>query len=141
HAFVVSDRAGQHGMQVFDLTELRNHAGVPRTFQPTHHYSVVASAHNIAINEESGFAYIVGANSGGNTCGGGLHIVDISNPTAPAFAGCFADPQTGRSGTGYTHDVQCVIYSGPDQDWQGSEVCLGSNETHLSIADVTDKEN
>ncbi len=42
-------------------------------------------------------------------------------------------------GTGYTHDAQCILYSGPDDDYQGREICLGSNETALSIADVTDK--
>ena len=29
----------------------------------------------------------------------------------------------------------------PDEDYQGREVCLGSNETHLSISDVSDKDN
>ena len=139
HAFIVADAAGPHGMQVFDLRQLRAHAGVPRTFAPTTTYRQVNSAHNIAINEETGFAYIVGASGGGNTCGGGLHMVDIRVPATPAFAGCFADPFTGRAATGYTHDVQCVMYSGPDERYHDREVCFGSNETHLSIADVTDK--
>jgi choice-of-anchor B domain-containing protein len=30
---------------------------------------------------------------------------------------------------------------GPDERYHGREICLGSNETALSIADVTDKEN
>ena len=34
-----------------------------------------------------------------------------------------------------------MIYHGPDSEYQGHEICLGSNETALSIADVTDKEN
>ncbi len=97
--------------------------------------------HNIAIDEQSGFAYLVGANSGGTTCGGGLHMVDIHTPATPTFAGCFADPATGRASTGYTHDVECVIYHGPDATYSGHEICLGSNETALSIADVTDKAN
>ena len=44
-------------------------------------------------------------------------------------------------GTGYSHDPQCVIYRGPDEDYQGREICLGANETALSIADATDIEN
>ncbi len=139
HAFIVADGAGPHGMQVFDLRRLREHAGVPRTFTPNFTYTMINSAHNIAINEATGFAYIVGASGGGTTCGGGLHMVNIQNPTTPTFAGCFQDPFTGRSGTGYTHDVQCVIYAGPDATYQGREICFGSNETHLSIADVTSK--
>ena len=128
-------------MQIFDLTQLRNFDGVPKIFVETAHYSGVSSAHNIAINEETGFAYIVGAHGGGESCGGGLHMIDISTPAAPAFAGCFADPLTGRSGTGYSHDVQCVVYTGPDPDHQGSELCFGFNETAISIADVSDKNN
>jgi len=139
HAFIVADGAGPHGMQVFDLRRLREHAGVPRTFTPNTTYTLINSAHNIAINEATGFAYIVGASAGGTTCGGGLHMVNIQNPTTPTFAGCFQDTFTGRASTGYTHDVQCVIYSGPDATYQGREICFGSNETHLSIADVSAK--
>jgi choice-of-anchor B domain-containing protein len=34
-----------------------------------------------------------------------------------------------------------VVYHGPDEAYQGREICFGSNETALSIADVTDKES
>ena len=68
-------------------------------------------------------------------------MIDVREPTNPTFAGCFADTETGRRGTGYSHDAQCVIYRGPDEEHQGSEICFGSNETALSIADVTDKSN
>ena len=139
HAFIVADGAGDHGMQLFDLTQLRTVENPPVIFEETAHYDGIASAHNIAINEATGFAYAVGANSGGATCGGGLHMIDIQDPLQPTFAGCFSDPLTGRGGTGYTHDVQCVVYRGPDAEHQGKEICFGSNETALSIADVTDK--
>ena len=142
HAFVVADNVGDHGMQVFDLTKLRQFdpsAGAPMTFDQDAHYDRVASSHNVVINEATGFAYIVGAGGGGQTCGGGLHMVNIQEPKNPTFAGCFADPSTGRAGTGYTHDAQCVVYAGPDTEHQGQEICIGANETALSIADVTDK--
>ena len=125
HVFVVADNAPEHGLQVFDLTRLREYNGEPLTLQHDAHYDLVSSVHNIAINEETGFAYAVGANGGGESCGGGL----------------FADERTGRSGTGYTHDAQCVIYSGPDAEHRGKEICFGSNETALSIADVSDKKD
>ena len=139
HAFIVADRTDFHGVQVFDLSQLRNVANPPVIFSETQHYSQIASAHNIAINEATGFAYVVAATSGGDTCGRGLHMIDISNPTSPSFAGCFADHATGREGSGYTHDAQCVVYAGPDEEYQGHEICFGSNENALSIADVTDK--
>ncbi len=141
HAYVVADNSGEHGMQVFDLTQLRTFDGEPITFEETAHYDNVNSAHNVVINEDTGFAYIVGSGGGGETCGGGLHMVNIQEPTNPTFAGCFADPSTGRTGTGYTHDAQCVTYDGPDTEHQGKEICFGANETAISIADVTDKDN
>jgi choice-of-anchor B domain-containing protein len=141
HVFIVADGAGDHGMQVFDLTQLRNVQNAPVTFEESAHYDGIASAHNIVINEDTGFAYTVGGNSGGETCGGGSHIIDIRDPLAPTFAGCFAHDGTGRTGTGYTHDAQCVVYQGPDTDFAGREVCFGSNETALSIADLSDKAN
>ena len=141
HAFIVADGAGPHGMQVFDLTLLRGVANPPETFEEAAHYSQIHSAHNIVINEETGFAYSVGGNGGGDTCGGGLHMIDIRVPSNPEFAGCFADPSTGFAGTGYTHDAMCIIYRGPDSEHRGKEVCFGSNESALSIADVSDKEN
>jgi choice-of-anchor B domain-containing protein len=141
HAFIVADGSGPHGMQVFDLTRLRAVKGAPVTFTEDAHYDKINSAHNIVINEESGYAYAVGASAGGETCGGGLHMIDIREPEKPVFAGCFADPETGRASTGYTHDAQCVMYHGPDSTYTGHEICMGANETALSIADVTDKKN
>lgn len=138
HAYVVADASPGHGVQIFDLTRLRG-VDVFTTFSEDGHYSGVSSVHNIAINESTGFAYTTGNNSGGTTCGGGLHMIDLSNLTSPSFAGCFADPTTGRSLTGYSHDVQCVVYSGPDSDYTGQEICVGSNETAISVADVTSK--
>ncbi len=141
HVYIVADGAGQHGVQVFDLTRLRDVGGEAVTFEPDFTYDGIASAHNIVINELTPFAYVVGSSGGGETCGGGLHMLDLADPKRPAFAGCFAHAETGRRGTGYSHDAQCVIYHGPDEEHRGKEICVGSNETALSIADVSDKEN
>lgn len=140
YAFIVADGSGQHGMQIFDLKKLRNVTSQPVTFEEDAHYNRIGSAHNIIINEDTGFAYAVGVNSSGDTCGGGLHMIDIQDPLNPIFAGCFQDMSTGRQNTGYSHDAQCIIYNGPDEKHRGREICFGANETALSIADVTDKE-
>jgi choice-of-anchor B domain-containing protein len=126
HAYIVADGAGAHGMQVFDLTRLRGLTG-PQTFSPDRMYLEFANAHNLAINEDTGFAYAVGT----NRCGGGLHMIDIRTPNNPMFAGCH--------GPSYTHDTQCVIYQGPDTQFAGREICFSANETHVAIVDVTDK--
>ena len=127
HAFIVTE-ASDSGMQVFDLAQLRTVSSPPVTFSETAHYSGFSDAHNIAINEDSGFAYAVAT----NTCGSGLHMINIQSPTNPTSAGCF-------SGDGYTHDAQCVNYMGPDPDHQGAEICFNSNTDTLTIVDVTNK--
>jgi choice-of-anchor B domain-containing protein len=145
HAYIVSDGSGPHGVQIFDLTRLRTMKpqpnGLPRKTSADAIYTGVASVHNIVINEDTGFMYPVGSNGGGNTCGGGLHMVDIREPKSPKFVGCHNDPATGMAKTGYSHDAVCVSYKGPDKRYKGHEICVGSNETAISIADVTDKAN
>jgi choice-of-anchor B domain-containing protein len=140
YAYIVSDGAGEHGMQIFDLNQLKTVRGAPVTFKETAHYDRIHSAHNVLINEESGYAYLVGGSDGGETCGGAYHIISLRDPLNPTFEGCFGDRQTGRAGTGYSHDALCVMYRGPDEQYRGREICLGSNETALSITDLTDKQ-
>ena len=140
YAYIVSDGAGEHGMQVFDLNQLKRVRGAPVTFRETAHYDRIHSAHNVLINEESGYAYLVGGSDGGETCGGAYHIISLQDPLNPTFVGCFGDRQTGRAGTGYSHDALCVMYRGPDEQYRGREICFGSNETALSITDLTDKQ-
>jgi len=129
HAFVVSE-ASNHGMQVFDLTRLRNVTSPPEVFTEDAHYTQFGSAHNIVINENSGFAYAVGT----NTFNGGPHFVNIQDPLNPIPAG-------GYSNDSYSHDAQVVTYIGPDTDYVGSEILIGSNENEVVIVDVTDKNN
>lgn len=145
YAFVVADgsasRQGLHGMQVFDLRRLRTANGDPITFSSDAHYTEFFVAHNVVVNEETDRAYAVGARRDQRSCNAGLHIIDISDPLNPTFMGCFADVGTGRVGGGYVHDAQCVLYDGPDRVHAGREICVGSNETAISIADVTDPES
>ena len=140
HAYVVADGAPGHGIQILDLTRLRSLTEFTELDEDGR-YMGVSSVHNIAINEETGFAYSVGNNGGGNTCGGGLHMLDLSNPTSPSFVGCYAQVGTGLAGSGYTHDVQCVVYRGPDVAHVGREICVAANENVVLVSDVTDKAN
>ena len=133
HAFIVSE-APQHGLQVFDLTKLRN-LTADETFTADTRLNDFGSAHNIAINEESGFAYVIGS----DLYEGGPVFIDINNPKNPEIEG-------GYSGDSYTHDAQIVIYNGPDTNFQGRELFVGSNSdgganNKVVIVDVTDKEN
>ncbi len=142
YMFVTVDGRGKNGLQVFDLRNLLSPPSIPHEFEQTAHYDGFDRAHNIVINESTGFAYATGtSNDGISACPPGLHMIDITDPENPAFAGCFTDTMTGRAGNGYTHDAQCVTYQGPDTDYAGKEICIGSNETAISIADVTEKSN
>ena len=129
HAFIVSEHFN-HGMQVFDLERLRKVRGAPVTFTADAVYTGVSNTHNLDINEDTGYAYLVGT----NTCNGGPHMVDIRRPTQPQFAGCVDED-------GYTHDTECEVYRGPDRRYRGHEICFSSNEDTVTIVDVTDKAN
>ncbi len=126
HAYVVADNAGAHGMQIFDLRRLREVSG-SQEFSPDVLYDGFGNAHNLAINEATGFAYAVMT----DTCGGGLHMMNIQTPNNPMFAGCHD--------TVSTHDTQCVVYRGPDTEHRDREICFSSNGDHFEVADVTDK--
>ncbi|HET8810319.1 MAG TPA: choice-of-anchor B family protein [Flavobacteriaceae bacterium] len=129
HAFIVSEASG-HGMQVFDLTRLRNAHNPTIPYTEDAHYAGFGNAHNLAINEDTGYAYAIGT----STFNGGPHFVNIQNPTNPLAAGGFAL-------NGYTHDAQIVIYNGPDPDYAGKEIYFGCNEDNFVIVDVTNKSN
>jgi choice-of-anchor B domain-containing protein len=131
HAFIVSEADG-HGLQVFDLTSLRNLTEV-QNFTADARLTAFGSAHNIAIDEESGFAYVVGS----SLYQGGPAFIDINDPTNPTLVGGFGDES-------YTHDAQILIYEGPDTEYQGKEILFGSNSdggenNQIIIVDVTDK--
>ena len=132
HAFIGSEANG-HGMQVFDLTRLRNVDNPPANFTADAVYSGFGNSHNIVINEDTGFAYPVGT-ARNDAFNGGVHFVDISNPQTPVAAG-------GYGASGYTHDAQVVSYNGPDADYAGREILIGANEAFIVIVDITDKGN
>ena len=142
HAFIVSEQQNQ-GIQVLDLKALRylDTSHGPVALEAVATYDKFSSAHNIGINEDSGFAYAVGT----NTCLGGIEMVDISDPRHPKDAGCYKDH-------GYIHDIQCVNYKGPDTRYHGREICVGAagdpasigsddGANSISVIDVTDKAN
>jgi choice-of-anchor B domain-containing protein len=160
---VVADEIEDHGVQVFDLSTLASpssqqqiqidinnatvnatvtieelrHSIIGEQLKESSHYNNLPAAHNLHINEESGYAYLVGGYNGNHSCNkGGLHIIDligIESGDGIEFAGCYDDE-------GYTHDVQCVNYRGPDPRFSGtSEICFACNTDSVTIVDVTNK--
>lgn len=128
-AYIVSE-APEHGMQVFNLRTLIDVENPPVEFVADNEYTAFGNAHNIVINENSGFAYAVGT----TTFSGGPHFINIKQPLNPSEAGGYAE-------SAYSHDAQVVTYNGPDLDYTDKEILIGSNEDEVVIIDVTDKEN
>lgn len=124
HVYIVSE-AGDHGLQVFNLANLRG-LDSEQVFSADYTDKSFGQAHNIAINEDSGYAYIAGARTKG------IYALNLSNPLAPKL-------ELEGSQFGYSHDAQIVNYKGPDQDHFGKEIYIGSNENKVDIVDVTDK--
>ena len=127
-AYVVNEggaNGASGGMQIIDLSDIDN--GVV-TLVNTFAQSGLTQAHNIAINEESGYAYLMGAQ--GNISSGGLFVVDLSDPVNPSFAGAWSDT--------FVHDAQVVTYTeGP---FAGREIAFAyTGDSLLRIIDVTDK--
>lgn len=150
HVFIVADGVSNHGMQVFDLTILRNGVDADLTYNGSQvlRYRgdggsgdlVIGSCHNIVINEFEGIAYLVGCSSAN---GGGPIFVDITNPANPTVLGDYTNG-------GYSHDAQVVTYTGPDKDYYdpangitGRQIYIGSNGNtdKVVILDVTNKNN
>jgi choice-of-anchor B domain-containing protein len=126
YAYVVNESGG--GMDIVDLADV-DHGTITlvRSFTD----GGLATSHNVAIDTDSGFLYLCGANLNG----GRLVAYDLSDPQNPVFAGQVAD------GVGtYVHDAEIVTYtSGP---YAGQQIAFCANGgTGLDIYDVTDKSN
>jgi len=137
YLYVVSE-ANDHGLQIFDLTKLRVVDSLT-VFSPDFIFNEFGQAHNIAINEDSGYAYIAGScyqNSCKQDRSGskGLYVLDLSNPLNPEAVIELPD-------FGYSHDIQVVNYKGPDINFFGEEIYIGSNENRVVFVNVSDKNN
>ncbi|MAT59282.1 MAG: hypothetical protein CMF23_15020 [Ignavibacteriae bacterium] len=112
YAYVVTEGFGSgSGMQIIDLSNLPNSAVLVNTYNST-----FTSAHNIFI--DNGFAYVIGTSGVG-----GMHILDLSNPTNPVEKSYY-------TASGYIHDVYV---------WSDTVVVCA--EDNYALVDVTDKSN
>lgn len=139
HAFVVADGIGPHGMQVFDLTRLRDTSGSPVRFEPDTHYAEFGAAHTIFIHEATGYAYASAADTCKVPFNTGLQVIDLRDPKNPKHAGCYLEPIDESKTSGYIHDTYCTLYKGPDRRYRGHEICFLSAAERLAIVDFTDK--
>lgn len=111
YAYVTTEGAGPGGgMQIIDLSD-PSEATLVATYNST-----FTTAHNLYVAE--GYAYVVGT----DTRNGGIHILDLANPTAPVEVGVW--------GVTYVHDV----YVRNDTAYAAALY-----EGGLAILDVSDK--
>lgn len=128
--FVGSEISG-HGLQVFDLTRLRNVATPPVTFTEDAWYGGFGNSHTIHADKQHPFVYAVGT----NTASGGLHVVNVTNPLSPVIAGTYAID-------GYIHENSVITYNGPDAAHVGRQISFNfhtGSPDRITIVDVTDK--
>lgn len=127
----VGSEAPNHGIQVFDLTRLRNVTNPPQTFSADARYSGVGSSHTIFADKTEPYVYVVGAGA----ANGGLVVLNVSNPLAPVLAGTFSQE-------GYIHENTVFTYNGPDTQHLGKKISfnfhINAND-RVTIVDVTDK--
>jgi choice-of-anchor B domain-containing protein len=126
HLYVV--RPDLPGVQVFDLAGLRNVPTPPQVFTETAFQPGLGLSRGIAVDEETGFAYLVGG-------GCDLQMLSLRDPARPESVACVRE----EPGTSPTLDAQCVVYRGPDLAFRGREICLAPRGRSASIVDVQDK--
>ena len=127
----VGSEASGHGLQIFDLTRLRNVVTPPVTFTEDAHFATFGNSHTIHADLTDPFVYAVGT----GLYSGGLIAVNVSNPLAPVLAGTWADG-------GYIHENMVINYHGPDVEHVGKRLSfnfhINAND-RVTILDVTDK--
>jgi len=113
----------------------------PQHFTEDAHFDA-GSIHDIAVNEASGFAlrrrHVERWRALQRRFADGRHA--RSAQAEFCWLLCRRWHGFGRRAA-TTHDIQCVMYKGPDKRYVGHEICMASNETTVSIQDVTNKAN
>ncbi|MCP4248509.1 MAG: choice-of-anchor B family protein [bacterium] len=126
HCYVVNESGG--GLDVVDLSNVDSGTV---TLVQRYTGGGLSSSHNVAINTDSGFLYLIGSNLNG----GAPVVLSLANPAAPVEVGRWTEATAA-----YHHDAHIVTYtSGP---YAGREILFGFSEGRgVDIVDVTDKAN
>jgi len=143
HAYWTTE-VNNAGVTIFDLTRLDGLSAAPSdtllTEDASYHGGGYIRAHNISINEDTGFAYLTGVSKDPAVDPGftdeGLVILDLKiDPLAPVEVGQILGIDS--------HDAQIVSYAGPDTDYAEREIAFVFNggDLEIGIYDVTDKNN
>ncbi|MGB5289510.1 MAG: choice-of-anchor B family protein, partial [Ignavibacteriaceae bacterium] len=112
YAYIVTEGTSTgRGLQIVDLSQLPTTATLVNTIE-----TWFTRAHNIFI--DNGFAYVIGTNNGG-----GMHILDLSNPINPTRTNYY-------TASNYIHDVYV---------W--NDTVVAAAEDSYDLINVSDKNN
>ncbi|MBT8380541.1 MAG: choice-of-anchor B family protein [Ignavibacteria bacterium] len=112
HAYVITEGTGSgEGLQIIDLSQLPTTATLVNTID-----TWFERAHNIFIDD--GYAYVIGTDGGG-----GMHILNLSDPVNPTRTAYY-------TGSQYIHDVYV---------WNDTVVACA--EDTYDLVDVSNKSN
>jgi choice-of-anchor B domain-containing protein len=143
HAYWTTE-VNNAGVAIFDLTRLDSLDVAPSDTRLDEDARYTAGgyirAHNISINEATGFAYLTGVSKDPTVdptfTDEGVVILDLKiDPLVPVEVAQILGIDS--------HDAQIVNYAGPDPDYAGSEIAFVFNggDLEVGIYDVTDKSN
>jgi choice-of-anchor B domain-containing protein len=143
HAYWTTE-VNNAGVAIFDLTRLDSLDAAPSDTRLDEDARYTAGgyirAHNISINEATGFAYLTGVSKDPTVdptfTDEGVVILDLKiDPLVPVEVAQILGIDS--------HDAQIVNYAGPDPDYAGSEIAFVFNggDLEVGIYDVTDKSN
>lgn len=93
--------------------------------------------HNLSLSAEAQRGYISLVAGGLGSCKTLLEL-DLTDPARPSVARCL--PDSWSSNNRWSHNAECLVYDGPDEDFAGRELCfMAVPGSGLVIMDVTDK--
>ncbi len=130
YLYIVTDGGGV-GMQIVDLSGIDS--GVVTQVATTDLGVGFIDAHNVAVNEDSGYLYLMIANL---NAGQGIAMFSLANPASPAFVGFWTDAAVGVN----CHDAQIVSYTSGVNAGREIAFCF-AEDNGLKIVDLTDKGN
>ncbi len=131
---LIGSEALRHGIQIFDLSKLLDvDPARPAVFTNDRDLTgfwvdglPLGRSHNVVTNEEMNYGVATGFQPRTGPLKAGMVFFDLSDPSNPQTLG-------GTGVDGYVHDAQCLVYRGPDEKYNGTDICYGYDEDSLTM--------